>query len=165
MEFEQTSRPCGGLHWVVTEPQLQKAAWEVFASAVHPETLLCINTGLCPAESTAPGSQRAFRQTHGCHHCVCFSPLEDFHVKCQLRGNGWMLHKGYKNTWNKSVFAALGWTYPLQNLHPSWPNSLDNLLGHREKIPTWNAVKMPLLIFLFAEIVIKSSVFMWVWWG
>lgn len=148
MEFELTPHPYGGLHWVMTEAQLQKAVWEVFASTIHPETLLCINTGLCPAESAAPGSQGAFRQTRGYHHCECFSPSEDFHVKCQLKVNGWMIHKGYKNMWNKSVSAALGWAYPLQNLHPSGPNILDNPLGHREKIPTWNAVKMPLLIFI-----------------
>lgn len=140
--------PCGALHWVVTEARLQKAVWEVFASTVHPEILLCINTGLCPAESAAPGSQCAFRQTHGYHLCMCFSPSEDFHVKCQLRVNGCMTPKGYKNMWNKSVSTTLGSAYPSQNLQLSWPNILDNLLGHREKIRTWNAVKMPLLIFI-----------------
>lgn len=151
MEFELTSRPCGSSHWVMTEVQLQKAVWKVFASTIHPETLLYINERLCPAESTAPGSQHAFRQTHGYHHSVCFSPSEDFHVKCQVRVNSWMILKAYKSMWNKSVSTTPGWAHTLQNPCLSWPNILENLLGHREKIPTWNSVKMLLLIFICSQ--------------
>ena len=118
MEFELTSHPCRSLHRVVTQAWLQKAVWEEFASTVHPETLLCINTGLCPAESTATGSQCAFRQTRGYNHCACFFPLEDFRVKCQIRVNGWVIHKGYENMWNKSVSTTLGEAYPFAKSLP-----------------------------------------------
>lgn len=157
-----------GCNWGMTVKKLceKKAVWETFASTIHPETLLCINTGLWSSESTAPGSQCAFWHTHGYHHFVSFSLSEDFHVKCQLRVNGWMIHKGYKTMWNKSVSAALCWAYPLQNLYSCWPNILENLLGHRWKNSymkcSQNASPN---IHLFAEIVTKCIVFTWGWLG
>jgi len=47
---------------------------------VSAETLLCINTGHCPAESAVPGSQAAYRQIMATS-IVCVSPqAEDFFV-------------------------------------------------------------------------------------